>query len=233
MTIASSFSVLGSFVRERAAGENLEQAKQVIFQPMPELQGSGPFRQGRFWSFWGRGFGGGFNLNHRRGKVEIAISLTFELDEINAQPHSRGGAIEGVAITNDPAQKGRYLRKLFPDNWERKITTECPPIVDRPDPESNQPGTPVEYLSVPVDSAGGSGGWWAELGPPGENRSAYQYRVAGFDDVGGGPVIHPHIGGPQAVRSFLRKALECPLSYGSRSRCTTRTRSTRRLCETA
>jgi hypothetical protein len=138
---------------EMLIGMWLDQAKQVIFQPMPEVQDPGPPRTGGIAnSIFGWGFGAGFNLNYRRDKVEIANSFTFDIDQVYAQPHTMGGAVDGIAevIAKDPAQRSKYLRTLYLDNWERKITTVCRPVVNWPDPDRGWHGDPVRYVSVQV-----------------------------------------------------------------------------------
>ncbi|MGN9812825.1 hypothetical protein ACTMSW_26170 [Micromonospora sp. BQ11] len=130
----------------------LDQAKQVIFQPMPEVQDPAPPKPGGLFGLFGWGFGGGFNLNYRRDKVEIANSFTFNVDEVYAQPTTMGGNVDGIAalLATNPELKSRYLRTLYLDNWERKITTVCRPVIKWPDPERGVSGDPVKFASVQI-----------------------------------------------------------------------------------
>jgi hypothetical protein len=149
----------------------LEQAKQVIFQPMPEVQDPAAPKPGGFFHLFGWGFGGGFSLNFRRDKVEIANSFTFNVDEMYAQPSTMGGPVDGLAdlLTAHPELRGRYLRNLYLDNWERKITTVCRPVVKWPDPAKGISGDPVSSAIVQIGypSTDGKIAWAAhEFTPP-------------------------------------------------------------------
>jgi hypothetical protein len=130
----------------------LDQAKQVIFQPMPEVQDPAPPKPGGVLSIFGWGFGAGVNLNYRRDHVEIANSFTFSVDEMYAQPSTLGGNVDGLAdlLAAHPEQRSRYLRDLYLDNWARKITTVCRPVVQWPDPAKGVTGDPVAFASVQV-----------------------------------------------------------------------------------
>jgi hypothetical protein len=130
----------------------LEQAKQIIFQPMPEVQDPAPPKPGGLFNLFGWGFGAGVNLNYRRDRVEIANTFTFNIDEMYAQPTTMGGNVDGLAalLAADPAQRGRYLSTLYLDNWERKITTVCRPVVNWPDPVRKVVGDPVKFVSVMI-----------------------------------------------------------------------------------
>ncbi|MEU6430600.1 hypothetical protein ABZ860_32295 [Microbispora sp. NPDC046973] len=150
----------------------LDQAKQVIFQPMPEVQDPGPPKSGGLLNLFGWGFGAGFNLNFRQDRVEIANSFTFEVDEMYAQPSTMGGNVDGVAdlLAAHPELKSRYLRTLYLDNWERKITTVCRPVIKWPDPDHGVSGDPVKFASVQIGYPGVNGeiAWSAHdfLPPP-------------------------------------------------------------------
>jgi len=130
----------------------LDQAKQVIFQPMPEVQDPAPPKPGGLFSIFGWGFGGGFNLNYRRDHVEIANSFTFNVDEMYAQPSTIGGNVDGLAdlLAAHPELRDRYLRDLYLDNWGRKITTVCRPVIKWPDPSKGITGDPVAFASVQI-----------------------------------------------------------------------------------
>lgn len=129
----------------------LDQAKQLIFTPMPQVQDPAPPSGGGF-NLFGWGFGGGVSLNFQQDRVNMAQTFDFSLDQIYPQPHTMGGSVDGVAdiVAKDPSQKSKYMRKLFLDNWERKITTVCRPVVKWKE-------EPVKFVSVQVGYPGPDG----------------------------------------------------------------------------
>jgi len=130
----------------------MEQAKQVIFQPMPEVQDPQPNSGGGPLCLFGWGFGAGVSLNYRHDHVEIANSFQFNVDEMYLQPHAISGALDGIAdvTKKDPAALKKYFAELYLDDLDRKITTACRPVVNWPDPVNQWQGDPVNFVSVQV-----------------------------------------------------------------------------------
>ncbi|MFI9562641.1 hypothetical protein [Streptomyces rishiriensis] len=137
----------------------LEQAKQVIFQPMPTI----PDAQvpadsgGCLGSGWGLGVG--VSMDFRHDQVDIANSFQFQSDQRYLQPSTIGGTLDGLAdlLAKDPGQLRKYFGELYLDDFDRMITVACKPVVNWPDPEKQWMGDPVSFVGVEVGYPNTSG----------------------------------------------------------------------------
>ena len=137
----------------------MDQAKQVIFQPMPTIPdaqapsgGSGCFGTG-----WGLGVG--VSLEFRHDQVEIANSFQFTSDSRYLQPHTIGGTLDGLGdvLAHDPSVLRKYFGELYLDDYDRMITVACKPGVNWPDPQKHWVGDPVDFVSVQIGYPNTSG----------------------------------------------------------------------------
>jgi hypothetical protein len=129
----------------------MDQAKQVIFQPMPDVPDT-PASSGGVTGLFGWGFGAGLTLNYRHDQVDIANSFQFEADQRYLQPQTLGGTLDGLAdmLKKDPAQLRKYFGELYLDDYDRMITVACKPDVNWPDPGGQWTGDPVDFVDVQV-----------------------------------------------------------------------------------
>ncbi|MFI6155495.1 hypothetical protein ACIBCA_22740 [Kitasatospora sp. NPDC051170] len=138
----------------------MEQAKQVIFQPMPTIPDAQAPAAGSsdcFGTGWGLGLG--VSLDYRSDQVEIANSFQYQSDRRYLQPHTIGGTLDGLAgvLANDPSKLRQYFGELYLDDYDRMITVACKPGVNWPDPAKQWVGDPVDYVSVQVGYPNTSG----------------------------------------------------------------------------
>lgn len=148
----------------------LDQAKQVIFQPMPQVPDAQAPSSGSTGLF-GWGFGAGLALNYRHDQVDIANSFQFQVDQRYLQPSTVGGTLDGLAdlLKKDPTQLRKYFGELYLDDYDRMITVACKPDVNWPDPGKQWTGDPVDFVEVQVgypDTAGALGWSGNPFSPP-------------------------------------------------------------------
>lgn len=131
----------------------LEQAKSVIFAPMPTVKpaeakpADGP--GGFLGSVCGFG-GGGFALKYQKDTVDAHFTYTEIVNRRFLQPTVIGGTLDGFydVIKADPDAEKKYFTTLYLDDWSRKITRFARPVVDWPAVDSPLVGDPVDSVSV-------------------------------------------------------------------------------------
>jgi hypothetical protein len=177
----------------------MEQAKQVIFQPMPQIpDAQAPGSNG---GLFGWGFGAGLALNFRHDQVDIANSFQFTADQRYLQPHTIGGTLDGLAniLAKDPSQLRKYFGELYLDDFDRMITVACKPDVNWPDPASQWVGDPVDFVSIQIGypSTTGALEWQGNVFSPPADPS----EVVSADPTVGLPTTGPGATNPSAAPS--------------------------------
>lgn len=179
----------------------MEQAKQVIFQPMPNVPdaqapsgGSGCFGTG-----WGLGVG--VSLDYRHDQVEIANSFQFRSDQRYLQPATISGTLDGLAdvLAAHPEQLRKYFGELYLDDYDRMITVACKPGVNWPDPSRRWVGDPVDFVSVQIGYPNTAGALqWSGTT---FTRPADPTAVVPADPTAGLPTGPPGSGSPSSAPS--------------------------------
>jgi hypothetical protein len=126
----------------------MDLAKQVIFAPMPVV----PATQATDGGCGAWGFGGGLAINYRRDSTNLQIDYQMDVEQMFLQPTVIGGTLDGLFddTKNNPAEQAKYFRDLYLDDWERKLTRTCHPIVNWPDKTRGWVGDPVAFVSIEV-----------------------------------------------------------------------------------
>jgi hypothetical protein len=181
----------------------MEQAKQVIFQPMPEVKDPEPNTSGGVPCLFGWGFGVGVSLNYRHDHVHLHNSFQFNIDEMYLQPHSISGPLDGIAdiTAKDPSALRKYFAELYLDDLDRKITTTCTPVVNWPDPGKGWHGDPVNSVSVEVGypNTNGSINWSGTA----FNRPPDPETVPGPDLSAGNAALPPTTADKPTASAFI------------------------------
>jgi hypothetical protein len=131
----------------------MDQDKQVIFQPMPQVPDAQAPQTGSDQCFGtGWGLGVGVSLDFRHDQVDIANSFQYTSDRKYLQPNTIGGTLDGLAdvLKKDPSQLRKYFGELYLDDFDSMITVTCKPDVNWPDPTKNWTGDPVAVVNVQV-----------------------------------------------------------------------------------
>jgi hypothetical protein len=129
----------------------LDQAKQTIFAPMPQIpDAQAPSTSGG--GLFGWGFGAGVALQYRHDQVSINESFEFDIDRRYLQPDTIGGSLDGLAdlLKKNPDQLRKYFGELYLDDFDRMITVACKPDVNWDNPSQSWVGDPVDYVAVEV-----------------------------------------------------------------------------------
>ncbi len=126
----------------------MDLAKQVIFAPMPVV----PAAQATDGGCGAWGFGGGLAINYRRDSTNLQIDYQMDVEQMFLQPTVIGGTLDGLFddTKDNPAEQAKYFRDLYLDDWERKLTRTCHPIVNWPDKTRGWVGDPVAFVSIEV-----------------------------------------------------------------------------------
>ncbi len=126
-------------------------AKQVIFQPAPQVEpaqasdGGGLFG-GLF------GFGGGLALKYRRDETMVNLYYKERRQFRYNRLHVISSTLEGFFddLKRDPDAERKYFDTLYLDDWDRKVVRIVKPVVNWPDPSQKWIGDPVAFLSCQV-----------------------------------------------------------------------------------
>jgi len=145
----------------------LEQAKTVIFEPMPSVEaakatkGGGPIS-----SLFGFG-GAGFALKRRKDETHLDLSYKETQEYRFQQPHVITGTMDGFAaeLEKDPKLEKRYFSTVYLDDWSRKITRYGRPIVDWPNSDNPLLDDPIDSVSIEFGypDAKGSINWTGQM----------------------------------------------------------------------
>jgi len=128
-----------------------ELAKQVIFQPAPQVEpAKAPEGGGLFSGLFG--FGGGLALKVRMDTTNVNLfyeeSRKFRYNRLHVVSSSLEGFFDD--IKRDPESERKYFETLYLDDWDRKVSRIVKPVVNWPDPSQKWVGDPVAFLSCQI-----------------------------------------------------------------------------------
>lgn len=128
-----------------------ELAKQVIFQPAPQVEPAEAKESGGlFGSLFG--FGGGVSLKARMDTTNVNLRYEETRKFRYNRLHVISSSLEGFfdEIKRDANAERKYFETLYLDDWDRKVTRIVKPVVNWPDPSQKWIGDPVSFLSCDV-----------------------------------------------------------------------------------
>ncbi len=126
-------------------------AKQVIFQPAPQVEPAqasdgGGLLSGLF------GYGGGLALKFRRDETMVNLTYNETRQFRYNRLHVVSSTLEGFFddLKRDPDSERKYFDTVYLDDWDRKVARIVKPVVNWPDPAQKWVGDPVSFLSCQV-----------------------------------------------------------------------------------
>lgn len=126
-------------------------AKQVIFQPAPQVEPAQATEGGGL--FGGLfGFGGGLALKVRRDETMVNLSYRERRQFRYNRLHVISSTLEGFFddLKRDADAERKYFDTVYLDDWDRKVSRIVKPVVNWPDPAQKWVGDPVAFLSCQI-----------------------------------------------------------------------------------
>lgn len=125
-------------------------AKQVIFQPAPQVEpaqaSDGGLLSGLF------GFGAGLALKFRRDETMVNLEYRERRQFRYNRLHVISSTLEGFFddLKRDPDAERKYFDTVYLDDWDRKVARIVKPVINWPDAAQKWIGDPVAFLSCQV-----------------------------------------------------------------------------------
>ena len=132
----------------------MEEAKKIIFEPMPSVEAAKAESGGGWFG------GGGFAMKWKSDQADVAV--TYEETKHFLYNHSTtiSSSLEGFfnEIKRDPANEKKYFTRLVLGELNRKVTRIVKPV-------ANYTSDPIEFMSVQVGypNSDGSINWYPHV----------------------------------------------------------------------